>query len=106
MISQSDYEEVLKKNEELEKKNKELMKTNEELVKKMKNEELMQKNDKSENSKLQEDSNKKLSSSSFMNSLSYHIIEEKEEIIYSPENSNFEIKEGILLYADIYSHFI
>jgi hypothetical protein len=41
-----------------------------------------------------------------MNSLSYHIIEEKEEIIYSPENSNFEIKEGILLYADIYSHFI
>jgi hypothetical protein len=111
MNSQTDYEEVLKKNEELEKKNKELVKkneelkkTNEELVKK--NEELMKKKDKSENSKLQEDSNKKLSSSSFMNSLSYHIIDEKEEIIYSPKNSNFEIKEGIIPYSDINSHFI
>ena len=124
MINESDYEKVLKQNEELMKKNEELVKTNEELVKKneelmkkneelvktneelvKKNEELMKKNEKLENKKLKEDSNKKLSSSSFINSLSYHIIEEKEEIIYSPDNSNF-IKEEILPFSDSDFHFI
>ena len=110
-------EELVKKNEELEKKNEELEKKNEELVKKNEelvkiNKELVKENDKSENKNLQENSNENLSSSSFIknksqsNSLSYHIIEEKDSIIYSPENSNFEIKEGILPFSENDSHFI
>ena len=110
MISQSDYEEVLKKNEELVKKNEELVKKNEELVKKIeelvkKIEELIKENDKlnSENKNLKENSNNNLSSFSFIKNksqLSDHIIEEHDSLIFS------ENKERVIPFSESDSHFI
>ena len=105
MINQSDYEEVLKKNEELMKKNEELVKKIEELVKEI--DRL-----KSENKNLKENPNNNLSSFSFIKnksqlcSLSDHIIEEHDSISYLSENISFGNKERIIHFSENDSHFI